>query len=213
MSEKNTHAPHRRAKLKKWVAENGVPADGRSYFSQLLNSKVAFGEKAARNLEKKYNMPPMYLDTEDDLEQDSVTLRQFDYAAACGSGIVNSDYPELIRSIEIPKERIGELFGLRSLDGIDIITISGDSMAPTIPQKALALIDTRVHEFTRDGIYIFVLHGAVYMKRLQRMPGFIRAKSDNSFYDDIDIYPEKEQENFQIAARFIGVFPLNMIEL
>lgn len=51
----------RRARLKEWFSNRSL-GEEKSYLSQLINGKASFGEKAARRLEKQYNMPPDYLD-------------------------------------------------------------------------------------------------------------------------------------------------------
>lgn len=53
----------RRERLKAWFAKIKIPAEEKSYLSQLMGGKASFGEKAARRLERSYKMPPMYLDT------------------------------------------------------------------------------------------------------------------------------------------------------
>mgnify|MGYP005983653627 FL=1 len=54
----------RRTRLKGWFAERVLPEREKSYLSQLINGKVSFGERAARRLERDYNMPPGYLDSD-----------------------------------------------------------------------------------------------------------------------------------------------------
>lgn len=59
----------RRARLAAWFKNRTLPADEKSYLSQLITGKTSsFGEKAARRLEKTYEMPPGYLDTPPDEE-------------------------------------------------------------------------------------------------------------------------------------------------
>lgn len=55
----------RRANLKAWVEQNGVPAAEKSYFSQVLGG-ASFGERAARRIETTYRMAPGYLDDASD---------------------------------------------------------------------------------------------------------------------------------------------------
>ncbi|MBV6321948.1 hypothetical protein [Duganella violaceipulchra] len=57
----------RRANLAKWVADNGIPKQEKSLFSQ-LRGDGSFGEKVARRLEEKYKMGAGYLDTPDGVE-------------------------------------------------------------------------------------------------------------------------------------------------
>lgn len=54
----------RRARLAAWFKNRTLPADEKSYLSQLITGKASsFGEKAARRLEKTYGMPSGFLDT------------------------------------------------------------------------------------------------------------------------------------------------------
>jgi hypothetical protein len=53
----------RRARLALWFKDMAMPEEEKSYLSQLKKGKASFGEKAARRLEKTYDMPSMYLDT------------------------------------------------------------------------------------------------------------------------------------------------------
>ena len=53
----------RRNNLKKWLAVRGIPAVEKSYFSQLINGKASFGEKAARRIELEYGLPINSLDS------------------------------------------------------------------------------------------------------------------------------------------------------
>lgn len=52
----------RRARLKEWFAGRTLPVDRKSYLSALINGKAAFGDKAARGLERFYRMPKGHLD-------------------------------------------------------------------------------------------------------------------------------------------------------
>lgn len=52
----------RRQNLRAYFVNRSIPPREKSYISQLLSGKAAFGEKAARRLESTYGMPPMYLD-------------------------------------------------------------------------------------------------------------------------------------------------------
>lgn len=53
----------RRERLRQWLETHSTPAAERSYFSQLVIGSAAFGERAARRIEKDYGMGTMYLDT------------------------------------------------------------------------------------------------------------------------------------------------------
>jgi phage repressor protein C with HTH and peptisase S24 domain len=51
----------RREKLREWFKDRSIPANEKSYLSQLMNGKASFGEKAAARLERDYAMPEGYL--------------------------------------------------------------------------------------------------------------------------------------------------------
>ena len=55
----------RSKRLADWFAERTLPEREKSYLSQLINGKTSFGERAARRIERDYNMPPCYLDAMD----------------------------------------------------------------------------------------------------------------------------------------------------
>lgn len=142
-----------------------------------------------------------------------ITIDQFDIQASYGLEIKNVDYPDLIRSINISEEKFLEWFGhSKGIPEIKLMIIKDYSMEPTLPNRAIAFVDSNINEFQGDGIYVFVLDGEAYFKRLQRIPGKFIAISDNTVYEPFYITPEME-ETMQIAAKFIKVLPFNMREL
>lgn len=52
----------RRTKLKEWFAGRALPIARKRYLSALINGKVAFGNREARELERHYRMPKGHLD-------------------------------------------------------------------------------------------------------------------------------------------------------
>ncbi|MCP1065391.1 hypothetical protein M5G07_06910 [Serratia symbiotica] len=54
------------------------------------------------------------------------------YTSAGYSSYINRDFPGVICSIEIPKERVYEFFSRKNIKGIRIINVDGDSMMPTL---------------------------------------------------------------------------------
>lgn len=201
----------RQTQLKAWVDKHGSPTQEKSLFSQLINGKISFGEKVSRRIENDYSMPAMYLDGLTEIEPDTVILHHRDISVSCGSGVINAEYPELIRSIEIPKDQIFKIFGRNDLKNIDIVSIDGDSMEPTISKQSIAFVDHAITEYKGDGVYVFFYIDGVYMKRLQRLPGKLLAISDNPIYKPFEVNPN--EEDFRIIAKFIGVLPMQVIKL
>ncbi|MDO5686465.1 MAG: helix-turn-helix domain-containing protein [Neisseria sp.] len=143
---------------------------------------------------------------------DITSFDLYDIKASCGAGVINSEFPDFVRRIDIPNTHLYTLFGTDNMAGMQIIGIDTDSMEPTIPRRSLVFIDIRVNYFEGDGVYAFVLGDELYVKRLQRLPGIIRAHSDNKKYDSFDI-PKEDMDKLHIIARFQSVLPLHFIDV
>ncbi|HDS2909314.1 helix-turn-helix transcriptional regulator [Morganella morganii] len=160
---------------------------------------------------------PVYLDygvradgTVDKMATDTVTVRQIEAFASAGNGYINNPFPEVIRSIEIPQDRIYEMFGRRTLEGVVIINADGDSMTPTLNPKDLLFIDTKVGQFTGDGIYVFNFEGSTFIKRLQKVKGRkLAVISDNDFYPPFHI-EEHEMHELYFHGKLLISIPMNI---
>lgn len=77
------------------------------------------------------------------------------------------------------------------LDAMVLFTVNGDSMdnpASQIKDGGLVLVDKSINDFKNDGIYVVSIDGALFVKRLQILPGrMLRVKSDNPSYDPFDV--------------------------
>ncbi|MGK3359910.1 LexA family transcriptional regulator [Citrobacter portucalensis] len=142
----------------------------------------------------------------------TVRIEQLDIHASAGSGYINQPFPTIVSSIEIPEERIFELFGRRSLDGIVMINVDGDSMMPTLCPKDLLFIDSKVEQFSGDGVYVFNFEDSTFVKRLQKVKGRrLAVLSDNEHYPPFFI-EEHEMNELYIFGKLIRCLPLKMIE-
>lgn len=188
-----------------WFNDRTVPKHEKSYISQLRRGKIAFGEKAARRLEKDYNMPSFFLDKKHD-DKDMIESRNtfsvqvLDITANARSGCKNTDIMEVIQLIEYNKEQAKTLFNGLMSDNLKVINIRGDSMKGTFECGDTAYIDISVKNFDGDGIYVFTFADNLYVKRLQLIKNFIRVKSDNPLYDSWEIY-ENEINDLYIHGK------------
>ena len=113
---------------------NALNASVASQFAQLLQIPVSdFSHRLAQEInmmavgidaEKLKSMQPNY-------STDTTTLRVMDVAASCGHGVLNPEYPELLRSLEIPNSALVELLGTSDLKGVELMPPDGDSMEPS----------------------------------------------------------------------------------
>jgi SOS-response transcriptional repressor LexA len=86
---------NRRKRLAEWFSNRPRPEDEKSYLSQLINAKASFGEKAARRIERKYNMPENYLDQI--TVAGAVTYSPRIKGVALAGSVEQVDYPDNVR--------------------------------------------------------------------------------------------------------------------
>ncbi|MCT2385135.1 XRE family transcriptional regulator [Erwinia pyrifoliae] len=174
-------------------------------------------EKMIR-IAERLSVSPAYLDYGvplqggDEVPSGTVRIQQLDVHASAGCGYINQPFPTIISSIEIPEERIFELFGRRILDGIELINVDGDSMMPTLCPKDLLFIDRRIDHFNGDGVYVFNFEDSTFVKRLQKVKGRrLAVLSDNDKYPPFFIEDHEMNELF-VFGKLIRCLPLKMIE-
>lgn len=137
---------------------------------------------------------------------DSTHRHRIDYydvrAAAGLIGFENSDYPEIISTLFLTDEGMAQLVGKKTAAGISIVNVPTDSMEPTIRKGDIVFLDTNINAYHGDGIYAFMIDGALFIKRVQKLiGGGYRLHSDNKDYDPQDISDDLCQ-----TAHFIGRF-------
>jgi|GEM_PF-823233 Predicted transcriptional regulator len=120
-------------------------------------------------------------------------LRQVDISYAMGDGAVIADYPET-GLIPFARDFLSQL-GIRSPDSVFICNGEGDSMAPTIFDRDLVMVDTsRQQVRMQDRIWALTVAGAGMIKRLRMLPNNqVVVLSDNpavpeQVYDIEDVY-------------------------
>lgn len=190
---------NRRERLRAWFADKTLPANEKSYLSQLMTGKASFGERAARRLETTYGMPAGFLDDVSDTrlaqqEVDNYRIEVLDVQASAGPGVINSEVVQTIRSIEYTDEHASMMFGGKQASQVKMITVDGDSMAGTIELGDAIFVDISKDYFSGDGIYVFLYKNHLHVKRLQMLPDHLLVHSDNSQYSDWVITEENEHK-------------------
>lgn len=148
-------------------------------------------------------------------EGNTTVLKLYDIRASCGFGSCNTDFPELLRTIEIPNKALVELLGTQNLNGVELMPPDGDSMEPTIPRRSITLIKTYINKFQDSGVYLITFDGYTYIKRLARgKSGVIKVMSDNKQYadSDFDIKPD-ELDRLIIHGKFWKALPIDFIDI
>jgi phage repressor protein C with HTH and peptisase S24 domain len=130
-------------------------------------------------------------------------LPRYSVSASAGTGLVALEEQEIER-IAFRRDWLHEM-------GIDareagLVTASGDSMDPTIPDGAMMLVVRRHGEPIRSGfIYVLVLDGEVLVKRIMRnVDGTFDLISDNPLYP-VQKVRQVDLDGLHIAGRVFWV--------
>ncbi|MEL7084855.1 MAG: S24 family peptidase [Cyanobacteria bacterium J06597_1] len=87
---------------------------------------------------------------------------------------------------------------------LTLVTVSGDSMAPTLMDGDTIFVDRQVNEL-RDGIYVFQMNGDLLVKRLQKLPGsLISVISDNPKFQTFTVDMNDCDNQIAIVGRYRG---------
>ncbi len=87
-------------------------------------------------------------------------------------------------------------------DNLSILTVTGDSMDPTLSDEDLILVDTQEAGLISDGIYVIRNEETLSVKRISVNPvnGLLSIKSDNSLYES---WPDCKIDDIQIIGKVI----------
>lgn len=93
-----------------------------------------------------------------------------------------------------------------NIDDLVIFTVRGDSMDggnSRIKNGSQIIVDTSIKEYINDGIYAIRIENALFVKRLQYMPGKILVKSDNPVYQPFEV--DLRTDNVDILGAVVFV--------
>ncbi|EMW4538881.1 helix-turn-helix transcriptional regulator [Salmonella enterica] len=178
-------------------------------------NKRNIGEQAARQIETALKIDRGWLDglarpkTEVLEEKNSVRIERddvyrvevLDLSVSAGAGTyMLSDYVEVLYAIEFTNEHARSLFGCRNPNDVKVMTVNGDSMAPTLTSGDRLFVDISVRHFLTDGVYSFVYGKTFHVKRLQMQGNKLAVLSDNPAYEKWYI-EENTQDQFFIMGK------------
>ncbi len=93
----------------------------------------------------------------------------FEGEAGMGPGLVNQDFPEVVKTIEIAEWEVRRKLGYLPRAGrIQIITGRGPSMRPKLEDGDIVWIDTGCDYFDGDDYYLINIGGETQIKMLQK---------------------------------------------
>lgn len=133
--------------------------------------------------------------------QDVYRVEVLDLTVSAGPGnYMISDYVEVLYAIEFTTEHARALFGNRDPADVKVMTVNGDSMAPTLVSGDRLFVDVSVRNFQTDGVYSFVYGKTFHVKRLQMQGDKLAVLSDNPAYEKWYI-KEDNQDNLYVMGK------------
>ncbi|WP_019304061.1 S24 family peptidase [Xanthomonas oryzae] len=163
-----------------------------SYLSQLLAGKP-IGREVARKISLVMDRDTGWMDrphapssqadssvSETEIAPGYLRLALYEGAAGMGTGVVNQDFPEVIRTLEVAEWEVRRKLGFLPMPGrIQLITGRGPSMRPKIEDGDVVWIDTAIDYFDGDDYYLINVDGETSIKMLQRRSDGIYVVSIN----------------------------------
>lgn len=112
-------------------------------------------------------------------------------ASAGGGAVVDSEY--VVARLSFPPDFLSRLMRTPARH-LAIISVKGESMAPTLQDDDLVMLDTTKTSLDWDGLFVLRWGDALHVKRVGRSAGgAVRIISDNPAYPPIEI-PRAEVE-------------------
>lgn len=151
------------------------------------NRDSFFDDKEIALIEQHYNV---ILNTDDCIEIEHIHINP-----SCGRGTVVLE-DAIATPVKIGREIIKDLWHVQNPNVLKLFKASGDSMADTIEDGNILLVDTSRTDYQNGGIYLLTINNDWFIKRLRkRLTGELDVISDNSKYpietfkpnDDIEV--------------------------
>ncbi len=141
------------------------------------------------------------------VSSDTFRIEALDFCVSAGPGAINSEFVEVLKSVEYSVEDARRMFNGRKAEQIRIINVRGDSMSGTIEPGDLLFVDISVQHFDGDGIYAFIYDETSHVKRLQKVKDKLLVISDNKNYTAWDPIEGDEMNRIFVFGKVIGSMP------
>lgn len=163
--------------VSKWFNGEAIPRRGKLHeLATLIGTSASYlnGDTAEDGVEEDHMRKTT----------DIFRVEVLDLAVSAGPGnYMISDYVEILYAIEFTNDHARTLFGNRIPQDVKVMTVSGDSMAPTLSSGDRLFVDVSVRHFQTDGVYSFVYGRTFHVKRLQMQGSRLAVLSDNPSYE------------------------------
>lgn len=134
---------------------------------------------------------------------DYVYVPRYDIQVAAGGGGVAGN-EQVVDYLAFQANWVKNRLGL-SPEHLALVEVAGDSMAPTLSDGDLVLVDTRIDRLRDDAIYVLARDGDLIVKRLQRrLDGSVQIGSDNPVYPP-EILAAGAAEQLRVIGRVVWI--------
>ncbi|MBI5270665.1 MAG: helix-turn-helix transcriptional regulator [Burkholderiales bacterium] len=150
------------------------------------------GHNVARRIEEVFGMPAGWMDADHSARvapaDGVVEIPALDVLGSMPLS-AKGEHDQAVNMMRANREWIRANVPATSFDALAVLTAAGDSMAPTIGEGALMLVDRGVTSIKSDAIYVMVQGESLYVKRVQRKIGAkgVTFLSDNPRYAAVDV--------------------------
>ena len=135
----------------------------------------------------------------------TVRIDILDVEASAGNGTYLSPTEQGLLSQEFDLTFFRQQFGRADAKHLKLITVKGDSMAPTLESGDLLYVDISENYFAADGLYVFTFDGQTFIKRLQKVGKEMLVISDNPTYKE---WTFTQDDDVFIHGRVIFSMPM-----
>ena len=135
---------------------------------------------------------------------DFVVIPVFSAQASCGNGNV-VETATVVRLIEVNKAWIHRFCGTANMRALNIISVTGDSMSPTLKDGDFIVIDTSAKHAYTDAMFAYMLDDDLFVKRFQRTGRNLTIRSDNPMYPPVVLTPEDMEYGFKVIGRVVTI--------
>lgn len=109
----------------------------------------------------------------------------------------------MVRLIEVNKAWINRYCGAANLRSLNVISVAGDSMTPTLKDGDFIVVDTSAKHAYTDALFAYMLDGDLFVKRFQRTGRNLTIRSDNPLYPAVVLTPEDMDGSFKVIGRVV----------
>lgn len=135
----------------------------------------------------------------------TVRIDILDVEASAGNGAYLSPTEQGLLSQEFDLTFFRQQFGRADAKYLKLITVKGDSMAPTLESGDLLYVDISENYFAADGLYVFTFDGQTFIKRLQKVGKEMLVISDNPTYKE---WTFTQDDDVFIHGRIVFSMPM-----